>query len=177
MSLNSQVLCNVGLAQHVIRGNWDSQPQCFLGQCCKTLLLLQGHSSALVILQKTTPMLRNISRNYSTITGKSKHLKPIAPGQTVQLWLPSESTWSADVCTDLVGPRGYGHKVRERSYRRNCRLLIEADELCIHNFPIMHTTSKSQCQLERPHLCQILRFCNINSIMRTEWVTIFVVFV
>ena len=46
----------------------------------------------------------------------------------MRLRLPGEKTWSAGVCTGLVGPRSYKVQVGGHEYRRNRRQVIQTEE-------------------------------------------------
>jgi hypothetical protein len=54
---------------------------------------------------------------------------------TVRMLLPGKQTWSAGVCAGLVGPRSYEVKVGERTFVRNRRHLIKADEGVVEDLP------------------------------------------
>ena len=60
--------------------------------------------------------------------------KPLAPGETVRLRLPGQTTWTAGVCQGAVGPRSYEVQVGGSRYRRNRRQLIHTEEALLDPF-------------------------------------------
>ena len=57
-----------------------------------------------------------------------KELRPIQPGQPVQMRLPGKDTWTTGTCLKTAGPRSYEVQVDGRTYRRNRRQLIQVDK-------------------------------------------------
>ena len=57
-----------------------------------------------------------------------KELKPIQPGQTIQMRQPGENTWTIGKCIKTAGPRSYEVQVGGSKYRRNRRQLILIDK-------------------------------------------------
>ena len=114
-----------------------SPAQRFLGRCCKTLLpftvsLLHPRYPT----EEDTDALNGQKRRQEFYYNRQvKPLKPIVPGDTIQMRLPGETTWTSGVCTDLVGPRSYKLRVGEKIYRRNRRQLIQADDPIMQNLP------------------------------------------
>lgn len=53
-----------------------------------------------------------------------KELEQLHPGDTVQMKLPGEATWSSGECIQLVGPSSYKIRVGCKVYVRNRRQLI-----------------------------------------------------
>ena len=69
--------------------------------------------------------------NYTTQGYYDRHvkeLKPIQPGQTVQMRLPGRDTWTTGTCTKKAGPRSYEVQMGGSMYRRNRRQLIQVDK-------------------------------------------------
>ena len=118
-------------------GIGTSPAQRFFGCRCKTLLPMS--ESLLHPRYSTEEDTRAINaqkqRQQFYYNRQAKSHKPIAPGETVRMRLPGQTTWSAGVCKGLVGPRSYEVKVGEGSYRRNHRQLIHADEPPLLDLP------------------------------------------
>ena len=79
-----------------------------------------------------------------------KPLKPIVPGDTIQMRLPGETTWTSGVCTDLVGPRSYKLRVGEKIYRRNRRQIKQADKPVMQNLPCEEQSASQTSHLDSP---------------------------
>ena len=81
-----------------------------------------------------------------------KKLKPIQPGETVQMHLPGKDTWSTGICTKVAGPRSYKIKMGNATYRRNRRQLIQIDKHPpaedLTTFPEGHLASQSNTETE-----------------------------
>ena len=111
-------------------GIGTSPAQRFLGRRCKTLLpttraLLQPQYST----EKDTQAINQQKKRQELYYNRqTKSLTPLTSGDTVRLRLPGEKTWSAGVCTGLVGPRSYKVQVGGHEYRRNRRQVIQTEE-------------------------------------------------
>ena len=78
------------------------------------------------------------SNSVKTVLQSScQNIKATALGETVPMHLPGQITWSAGVCTGLVGPRSYEVKIGDSVYRRNRCQLIHANEPPRRALPIV----------------------------------------
>ena len=102
-------------------GIGTSPAQRLFGRCCKILLPMSGSllQPQYSMAEDTSALNAQKQHQKFYYDRQAKPLKPIAPGETVRLRLPGESTWSTGECKGLVGPRSYEVQVGERSYRRN----------------------------------------------------------
>ena len=112
-------------------GIGTSPPQRFLGRRCTTRLpvsrqLLQPRYST---EDDTEALVTRKERQKYYYDQHAMSLQPIAVGDTVWMRLPGQTTWSAGICTDTLGPRSYAVKMGERVFRRNRRQLIRSDNL------------------------------------------------
>ena len=102
-------------------GIGTSPAQRLFDRRCKTLLPMSGsllqprYSTA----EDTSALNAQKQRQKFYYDHQAKPLKPIAPGETVRLRVPGQSTSSTGECKGLVGPRSYEVKVGKRSYRHN----------------------------------------------------------
>jgi len=128
-----------GQSEHLALLDWRNTPsegmetspaQRFLGRRCKTLL---PTTEALLCprysMEEDTAAIK-IQKNRQQIyyDRHVKELKPIQPGQTIQMRLPGENTWTMGKCIKTVGPRSYEVQVGGNMYRRNQRQLILIDK-------------------------------------------------
>lgn len=107
-----------------------SPAQHFLGQRCKTLLpttevLLHPRYST---KEDTEAIRMQKTRQEIYYDRHVKQLRPIQPGQAVQMHLPGKDTWTPGTCLKTVGPQSYEVQVDGRTYRRNQRQLIQIDK-------------------------------------------------
>ena len=58
----------------------------------------------------------------------TKPLQPIAPGQSVRMRLPGNTTWTAGTCIGDAGSQSYKMQVGDCVYRQNRRQLIASNE-------------------------------------------------
>ena len=133
----SEYLALVDWCNTPSEGIGTSPAQRLFGCRCKTLLpmarsLLQPRYST---AEDTSALNAQKQCQKFYYDRQAKPLKPIAPGETVRLRLPGQSTWSTGECKGHVGPRSYEVKVGERSYRRNRRQLIHAGESPTQDLP------------------------------------------
>ena len=111
-------------------GIGTSPAQRFFCRHCKTLLpttqiLLEPRFSTEKDMQALRGQKERQCHYYNQHT---RTRPPIAPGESVQMRLPGDKTWSPGVCLGLVGPRSYRVLVGGRAFRRNRRQLICAKE-------------------------------------------------
>ena len=59
---------------------------------------------------------------------QSKPLEPIAVGETVQMRLSGQDTWTPGTCIAQEGPRSYNVKTEAGTYHHNCSDLISTGE-------------------------------------------------
>ena len=112
-------------------GIGTSPAQRFLGQRCKTLLPMAGLLlKPQYATEKDTGALQTQKQRQQFYYNRQAHpLKPITPGETIRMQLPGQTTWTAGVCKEVVGPRSYDVQVGESRYRRNRQQLLRTNEL------------------------------------------------
>ena len=111
-------------------GIGTSPAQRFLGRRCRTLLPITGPllCPRYSTVEDTEALKTQKIKQQVYYDRHVKTLKPIQPGQTVQMRLPGKDTWSTGTCTKVAGPRSYEIKVGNTTYRRNRRQLIHIDK-------------------------------------------------